>query len=310
MLEDQGYRAKMLCDSISPDGIRLSTMEVTFPRSILAEFNTHRMLSKNSASSRAIPVEKQLKKIAEKLFVPLYWGKNQKGMQATEELNDKQKKQAIAGWREACYHAIDLARYLMELGVHKQTVNRLLEPFMWHTVIVSATEWKNFFALRRHKDTQPEFRKIAIMMEESLRSNEPIELDYKDWHLPLIQYDEKIQLDISSNIVNVDAIEIWKKVAVGRCARVSYLTHDGKRDLEADIKLCDDLCANGHMSPFEHVARPMTQKELQIYAKWDEDGRKIEEPFAGNFRGWFQFRKSILNEDDFSKNEQNNVEDK
>lgn len=290
ILEKNNYRAKMLCDSISPSGIRLSTMEVTFPRIVLAEFNTHRMLSRNSASSRAIPVEKQLKKIKETPFIPEYWGKNQKGMQADQELSDDQKGDAITSWQNACHYAYDMAKWMMEIGVHKQLANRLLEPFMWHTVIVSATEWNNFFALRCHRDAQPEIRNIAMLMRELLQISTPREQGYRTWHLPLIQPDE-IHNWITENPGRTydDIVEMWKKISVGRCARVSYLTHDGRRDLEADIKLCEDLRASGHMSPFEHVARPMNHKE--------GDPTKS---FQGNFRGWIQYRKELPNEHDYS----------
>lgn len=295
IIEDNGYRAKMLCDSISPDGIRLTTMEVTFPRIVLAEFNTHRMFSRNSASSRAIPVEKQLKKL-ENPFVPIYWGKNQKGMQADQELESGDKQAAEARWRQACLAAMSAAQDLLKLGIHKQITNRLLEPFMWHTVICTATEWNNFFALRRHKDAQPEIKKIADLMWELLYDNSPNAINYSDWHLPLIDPNEVFDLEVNGLDV--------KMVSIGRCARVSYLTHDGIRDPKADIKLCEDLKRNGHMSPLEHVARPMTQEEIKFWSKYDySQDRLLHEPFCGNFKGWIQFRKEIPHEADFSQKE-------
>lgn len=289
ILEDNGYRAKMLCDSISPDGVRLSTMEVTFPRIVLAEFNTHRTKSRNSASSRAIPVEKQLKKVKENPFVPSYWGKNQKGMQAEQELSISEQEDAIREWLDARDDMVRHAQRLLEIGVHKQITNRLLEPFMWHTVIVSATEWGNFFALRCHKDAQPEIRRAAILMKELHKTSKPRELGYRTWHLPLIQENE-IQDWVSANTGKTydEIVDFWKRVSVGRCARVSYLTHDGKRDLDADLRLCETLRASGHMSPFEHVARPMNHKE----------GTPTQ-TFVGNFRGWIQYRKELPNENDY-----------
>lgn len=295
IIEDNGYRAKMLCDSISPDGVRLTTMEITFPRIVLAEFNTHRMFSRNSASSRAIPVEKQLKKL-ENPFIPIYWGKNQKGMQAEQELEAGDREAAEARWRQACLVAISAAQDLLKLGIHKQITNRLLEPFMWHTVICTATEWNNFFALRRHKDAQPEIRKIADLMWELKHNHSPTVVNYVDWHLPLIDPNEAFDFEING-------LDL-KMVSAGRCARVSYLTHDGKRDPQADIKLCEDLKNNGHMSPLEHVARPMTQEELMFWSKCDySQNRSLHESFCGNFRGWVQFRKEIQHESDFSKKE-------
>lgn len=239
LLEDNGYRAKMLCDSISPDGIRLSTIEVTFPRIVLAEYNTHRMFSRNSASSRAIPVEKQLKKINENPFIPIYWGKNQKGMQALEELSISEQESACQEWLAARDDMMRHAQVLLELGVHKQITNRLLEPFMWHTVICSATEWDNFFALRRHPDAQPEIKKAADVMWQALEASKPNAINYNDWHLPLVESQEAFDLQV----VGLDV----KLVSIGRCARVSYLTHDGKRDPQADIDLAIRLRSSGHM---------------------------------------------------------------
>lgn len=167
-------------------------------------------------------------------------------------------------------------------------------------MIVSATEWSNFFALRCHRDAQPEIRNIAVLMRELLQVSTPREQGYRTWHLPLIQPNE-IQDWMTENPGKAydEVVEMWKKISVGRCARVSYLTHDGRRDLEADIKLCDDLRASGHMSPFEHVARPMSLQEKEMYKS--EIHRMTDEglPFAGNFRGWIQFRKEVPNENNY-----------
>lgn len=269
-----GYNAKIIADSISEYDNRLTTMEITFPRMVLAEFNTHRMFSRNSASSRAIPVEKQLQKIEEDPFIPVYFGKNQSGMQASEELDTGDRQIAEDMWLEARSCAVSHARNLLSMNVHKQITNRLLEPFMWHTVIVTATEWSNFFDLRAHKDAQPEIRVIAEMMRDLYLDSEPQLIRGEEWHLPFIQpeeYDGKFERD-----------EKARKISAARCARVSYLTHDGKRDLEADLTLYERLVSGGHMSPLEHVATPGYRG------------------FSGNFWGWTQFRKFIPNENDFS----------
>ncbi len=305
IIEDGGYKAKMVLDSISPDGIRLSTMEITFPRFVLAEFNTHKILVKNSASSRALPIEKQLKKVIENPVIPVQWGKNQKGMQAEEELNEEEKAEAIKLWLTARDKAVEQATLLMKANVHKQITNRILEPFMWHTVIVSATEWMNFFGLRCHKDAQPEIRKIAIMMYRLYTQCKPISRNYGDWHLPLvIGYDNKFINEEDredafklSQELKIPYIEVLKKASAGRCCRVSYLTHNGKRDLMADIELCDKLIDSGHYSPLEHLARPMESSDLDLRLT----SLSIKDSFKANFRGWIQYRKSIQNEDDFSK---------
>ncbi|HSX02596.1 MAG TPA: FAD-dependent thymidylate synthase [Candidatus Saccharimonadia bacterium] len=273
------YAAKILLDSISPQGVRLITFEVTFPRFILAEFNTHRAFSRNTASSRAIPAKKIWERTEAEPFVPSYWGKNQKGMQADEELSPAEQTEAERLWRNALAAALDHAKQLAELGVHKQLTNRILEPFMWHTALVTATEWDNFFALRAHPAAQPEIQTIARMMKELYDTNQPQLLQEGQWHLPLIRPEEFGEADL----------ETLKQVSSGRCARVSYLTHDGVRDLEADVRLHNQLREGGHMSPFEHVARPMTAAE---YA---------QTPFLGNFRGWHQYRKDLPHESNYAE---------
>lgn len=275
------YSAKILKDSLAPCGSRLTTMEVTFPRIVLAEYNTHRVYSRNSASSRAIPVEKMIKRVVDNPFLPLVWGKNQKGMSAEFELSITEQDQANKIWLSARDSMVNHVQQLLNIGVHKQIANRLLEPFMWQTVICSATSWDNFFNLRCDKDAQPEIRKIAEMMRDlyySVQPNSDLSKTF-NWHLPLVEDDEFDDLLKSFTIDDI------KKICVGRCARVSYLTHDGKRDPLADIELASRLLISGHMSPFEHAAKALTSN-IQ----------------CGNFSGWKQYRKFIPNESVFRKN--------
>jgi thymidylate synthase ThyX len=304
-----GYRAKILADSLSEQDIRLTSMEVTFPRYILPEFNTHRVFSRNSASSRAVPVEKRILQVIEEPVTPLEWGINKAGMQSVEVLKDKEALLAEESWliaRDQAVlgavalmggadkikdeatkeHIIDLydkygARRPESInGVHKQFVNRLLEPFMWHTVVVSSTEWDNFYGLRLHPDAQPEIRRVAQLMKAAMMGTNPELLTSSEWHVPFVLDQEK----------DTHSIEFLSKIAVARCARVSYETHDtGKIDYDKDIALHDSLLASGHMSPFEHIARPMTGQEITF------------NPWSGNFRGWHQYRKEIPNEDTYQQ---------
>lgn len=266
------YSAKILADHISPSGKRLVTFEVTFPRIVLAEFNTHRMFSRNSASSRAIPVEKMLKRVQEDPFTPIHWGKNQKGMQADQELTDQEQRIAKSLWDITREQVVENVERLVALGVHKQVTNRLLEPFLWHTVICTATEYENFFALRTHRDAQPEIREIAARMKELYDTHRPEEVPAWHWHLPLVD-------DYADLVRDGYTDEEIRQISVGRCARVSYLTHDGKRDPKADIQLCTRLRESGHMSPFEHVAQALPTPTV-----------------SGNFVGWEQYRKNIVGE--------------
>ena len=260
-----GYSARVLLDSRSPAGVRLTTLEVTFPRFVLSEFNTHRIFSRNSSSSRAIPTSKLLERVENEPVLPLEWGRNQKGMSATDVLTPEEEEAAKRIWLDARDAAVAHARKLVELKVHKQELNRVLEPFLWHTVIVTATEWDNFFTLRCAPNAQPEIRAAAIRMREAIADSKPDPVPYGEWHLPLVQDDERAL-----------PIEMQKKISAARCARVSYLTHEGKRELEKDLELHDRLKADRHLSPFEHVATPAHDVE-----------------FHANFRGWLQMRHEV-----------------
>ena len=147
--------AEIVADSISPQGHRITSFILTYPRFIHSELMTHRLFSRNSASSRAIPLEKMVKMVEEDPFIPIAWQKDHKGMQGTEYLNEEEVERAELQWIQASKNAINSARMLNSnyFGVTKNLVtkqlcNRLLEPFMWHTVLVTATEWENFFELR------------------------------------------------------------------------------------------------------------------------------------------------------------------
>lgn len=280
------YEAIVVCDSISEVGrVRLTTLEVTFPRIVLAEFNTHRVMSRNSASSRAIPVEKRIAQVRQNPYVPLQFGKNKRGMQAEDaEVQDRVMARNL--WLNAQDCACDMAASLAELGVHKQWANRLIEPFAWHTVVVTATEWDNFFALRISEHAQPEIQKAAEAMRAAMDESAPAECSEGDWHLPYIQDDERGGAVSSEHLV---------KLSAARCARVSYLTHDGTRSHHKDLELYERLASAGHMSPLEHPAKVGTQLDLHNV------GLRYPAPesgaFIGNFRApWIQHRKMIPGE--------------
>lgn len=290
--------AKVICDSINSNGVRLTTMELQFHRFILAEFNTHRMFSRSASSSRAIPVDKMLKQMQENPAMPIHWGKNQPGMQAKDECNnlvtmdwDYYNDCECTGtrelaWKEAAENAASKARAFEFAGYHKQIVNRLLEPFQWIKVIVTATEWENFFKLRLHKAAQPEIRVLAEHMKKAMDESIPKLLKDGEWHLPYISVEDCIKTT-TDNFV---------KLSVARCARVSYLNHDNSiPNIEKDIALADRLLEDGHMSPFEHVATPMSQASFTVYAEEGITHRdKYDILWSGNFRSWIMYR-NLLN---------------
>ena len=255
------YACRILADSVSPAGHRITSFEVTFPRIVLAEVNTHCMLSRNSASSRAIPVAKRIAAVEIDMFVPEAFGRNQKGMQPGEALTDADASDARFHWEEAAGECLRRADRLAELGVHKQYANRLLEPFSWHTAVITATDLDNFFHLRVNPLAQGEFVKAAQLMQAGRDNSEPRELKYGEWHLPYVEPGEAFDLEAAK----IDVV----KVSVARCARVSYLTQNGVRDPAEDLGLYERLESSGHMSPLEHVARPMTVFELDLVEAWD-----------------------------------------
>lgn len=298
------YKTRVIADSISPSGKRITTFELTYPRFVHSELLTHRFLSKNSASSRAIPVKKMLDQIRNDPAMPVFWGKNQAGMQAAEELEDfvgtdvtpwgddwiSPRDKAKRTWLEARDSAVGFAEKLMEIGLHKQIANRVTEPWMFITVLCTATEWENWYNLRDTKFAQPEIAWVAHDMREKHRTSEPILLEPGEWHLPLINEEDieelwdQAYIKFPNNITDAVSRHPWvveqlKLISTGRCARVSYLTHDGKRDLKEDIGLAEKLSQSGHWSPFEHVAQCLPDKTR-----------------VGNFIGWKQFRKEFENE--------------
>jgi hypothetical protein len=268
-----GYSVRVLADSLAPCGKRLTTFEVTYPRFVHSELLTHRQLSRNSASSRAIPIQRMIRAVIADPVGSVHWGRNQAGMQARAALDGWRLSAAQALWFGARWFAIVAAWLLWRIGLHKQIANRLLEPWMWITVIVSATEWANFFALRDHPDAQPEIARIAEMMRRAYVESQPVRLRAGEWHLPFV--DEAEAQRVRSLTLDPRA------VSVGRVARVSYLTHDGRRDFYEDVKLHDRLrgALPPHMSPFEHVAMACATRER-----------------SGNFVGFYQYRKEIPNE--------------
>jgi hypothetical protein len=339
------YAAKILLDSISETGKRLTTFEITFPRIILSEFNTHRMLSRNSASSRAIPFKKQLQRVLDDPFIPERFPINGKGMQPQSYYEKGSYEYGLAGqaWLDARDSAIKYAKTLtgelpiayqrqagdrddfrsdtpIYVSVHKQIANRLLEPFMWHTVICTATELDNFFKLRTHPDAQYEIKRIADLMYDAyhygtcpdgiegcevLHTPKPQLLKRGEWHMPLISQEDHAYIDsnyyklFSEPISNrhlssaewerefqPKKLELLKKVSVARCARISYLTHDGIRDMLKDLELFERLRTSGHWSCFEHVARPY----------FDTTQNPEKDLPSGNFIGWKALRKEFKEE--------------
>lgn len=294
--------AKIICDSISPHNVRLTTMLLRYPRFVHAEFMTHRVFSRNASSSRAIPIEKMIQAVLDEPAMPIHWGKNQKGMQAGEELSLSEIEHAKRGWREAMMEAVDNARMLNELGLHKQIVNRVLEPFSHITVVVTATEWNNFLHLRDHEDAQPEIAELARQCRVELELNHPTPLGWGDWHLPFI--DLKSEYQVVERLCQVgrttrdmpkpaEVYDVLVKMSAARCARTSYLTHDKKNPtIDEDVALYERLVGGVplHASPTEHQATPDGMAIFNGNLTWQNPEKH------GNLLGWMQHRKFLDNE--------------
>lgn len=264
--------AEIVADSFNAaTGDRLTTWRLTYPRFIHSELMTHRVLSRNAASSRAIPMSKMLAAVERDPAMPVHWGSNQPGMQAGAELQGPEREEVEHRWLEGRKDAMRCASDLSLAGLHKQIANRVLEPWMHMTTLVSGTEWLGFYRLRAHPDAQPEFQALAYRMLEVYLAAEPVEVRDGGWHIPFgDQMPEGLTLDERL------------KVAVARCARISYTVPDQPAvdfPVERDLALTARLASSGHWSPFEHVARALPAYDAGT--------------FTGNFRGWAQYRHDL-----------------
>lgn len=311
-----GYYARVECDSLNEyNGERATTFIITFPRIVLAEVVTHRVnadgvwdeefsvcerttteaISKNSASSRAIPFEKMLQKIKDDPFMP-FWTLNQKGMQGRFVSDQQSIDIANREWLAARDEMINRAIHIETFGIHKQDVNRLLEPWMWVTQVVTSSRWDNFFALRCHKDAHPAFARIARMMFLARRKSTPTELKATEWHLPFIRPEEKEGFkwlppigDFLYDKETKYELPLLIKKSAARCAWVSYENHDKQADDEAHIKTFDRLMSElpVHASPVEHQLTPM-------HPAWDA---AFQGRVRSNIKGYLQARKLIRHEE-------------
>lgn len=315
----ESAKAKIICDS-TYQWSRLTSIEVEFPRPFLAEFNTHCRFSRNSASSRAIPVWKRMVAVLEKPYIPNSFGVNKAGMQAGEKLSPEDQVRVIQNWlfgrdmaviqayalvggrkeilavakgeknieiannlcdkveRLGLDHGVQVRLSIQDKGLHKQHANRVLETYSFHSVIATATHWRNFFGLRASTMAQPEACDFAIAMALAMKASTPKDLKSGEWHLPYIS--DQDRAEITDQLV-------LAKASAGKCARLSYMTQDGERSIEEDVKMANGLLSNGHMSPFQHPARA-----------WNVNSG---ETTNGNYSSaWTQLRKNLENEHDFS----------
>lgn len=298
---------------------RLDTILATYPRWIHAEGRTHRALridegleflprtpspmedpalSRNAASSRAIPVAKMIEDILSDPAVPVFWGKNVAGMQANEELSPPHAGKARDIWLSSMDAAIKHARAMVALGIddeerpigaHKQIVNRMLEPYMHIRVLFSATEWSNFLALRIHEAAEPHIQMLAREIKACLDRPAMQDLMPGEWHLPFILPKDRHQVFDSFPDVPIDHL---RALSTARCASTSYLTVDSKpMTLERALELHRKLVGASplHASPAEHVAQA-DEKGTMVGATWRN------KPQHRNYVGFRQYRAMLPND--------------
>lgn len=305
--------AKIVADSVSPQGKRITTFELDYPRFIHSELMTHRMFSRNAMSSRAVPIEKMIEQVRTDYASPLHWGKNQAGMQAKDQLEGEALNAMQTLWRDAAVIASEIAEDMDKVGGHKQIANRILEPFQTMKTVLTATEFENFFWLRNHGDAQPEITKLAEEMLRVMEESKPIPLLPGEWHLPYYREHGALFGSFSDQ-----ELEEAKAISASCCAQVSYRKLDDS--LEKALKVYERLVESEpvHASPFEHQATPISPlscKTCNDYSgeqywfgedknipgessTWENGITQMDRDnnfWSGNFCGWIQHRQLIPN---------------
>lgn len=250
-----------------PTGKRVATFVVAIPKFIQAHINSHRALSRNSGSSRAMPLKIVRERVLKNPFIPVEFAKNRPGMRGGVLFSDTKQAMLRSLWLGARIIPCFIHWFFEKAGLHKEIANRVIEPWMFVEVIITATEWNNFINLRGDDAAQPEIQIVAKEIKNLLEISKPEKLEVGEWHTPFISVSDK------ENVSQEDIL----KISAARCARVSYKLYDGQvSNLEKDKALCDQLISQGHWSPFEHIATPLTDLKN-----------------SGNFVGWLQYRKQF-----------------
>ena len=301
--------AKVICDSISEQGVRLTTFEIEYPRIVMSEFNTHRAVSKNSSSSRAIPVSKMLEHTKNINLKPIYFGSKKSGMQAGDELQGDVLEKVKLLWEEALDYASYYSETLDRLGVAKEVTNRLVEPFQLVKVVCTGTDFDNFFNLRLHPDADPNICMLAYKMYQAMQESKPFKLKAGEWHLPYVTagWNGKGEMRYADEDFNFISLEQAIKLSAASCASVSYRTEG--MTLEKADKIFDMLIKAEvvHSSPLEHCATPVKPKFNELGKvrvncsepqSWEEGithMNKQGELCSGNLRSWVQYRHLLPN---------------
>lgn len=309
-----GISARVICDSVSANGERLTTFELVYPRIVHSEFMTHRMISRNAASSRAIPFAKMSEQLTGR---PVRFGHANPGMQDKGADHDGMvwgRASAEEAWEEAKDFATSFAKGFYDAGYHKQVLNRLTEAFQMIKVVATATEWHNFFWLRDHEAADPTIRELARVMREAAEQAHTVVLKPGEWHLPYVNYYRDVNDvlhygDFDNLLWTGYELEDAIKISCARCAAVSFRNVD--YDLEKSKQVYDRLVgdARKHASAFEHCATPMKPRTFGIGKPdwnhpgkahtWQEGVTHMDREgglWSGNLKGFIQYRKLIPGE--------------
>ena len=304
-------KVEIITHSVGPTNIELVTYLLEYPRFIHGELMTHRVFSRNAASSRAIPFKTMTKRIQEDGVEIIDYQKRHRGMQGSEVFTGWRREVCELVWEDAKNSAIECAERLDRIGVTKQIANRISEPFSTIKVLVTATEWNNFFMLRDHPDAEIHIQLLARKMKEALDGSTPTRLKQGEWHLPFITEEDIMEHRVHDQTYRVD----WDgllQVSAARSARTSYLNNYGKKDYNSDYKLYEQLITNEpqHASPIEHQAQAISEEfspeNMRAYpcdfleklsipdgCELRMKTYKDKEIWSGNFRGWKQNRKVL-----------------
>lgn len=295
----EGIRATIIADQVNRKGHRLTTYELEYNRIFLSELNTHRMLSKNSASSRAIPFPAVLQLLQENPAMPVFWGKNIPGMKAREELSPVEIEKAKQVWLSALDSIISHSKELFDLGLHKQILNRLGEPWQRMKTVMTGTEYENLFWLRDHNDAQPEFHELARCMKEARCKSIPRAMYCGDWHLPYVSFDPIREVYFREDSGEEIPIETALKVSASCCAQVSYRKLDDT--VEKALMIYEKLIDSDppHCSPVEHQGTPISLDTVPFDPSTWQDGithvKRDGSLWSGNLQGWVQYRQTLNN---------------
>lgn len=296
--------AKIICDSVNPRGTRITTFELVYPRIIHGELLTHRLLSRNSASSRAIPGKVMLENILQEPATPVHWGKNQAGMQAEEELDPISRAKVINLWHNAVDSVVDISQQMIDLGAHKQVVNRITEFAQHMKVVVTATQYQNLFWLRDHKDADPTLEALAKAMHSEFSNSIPTELAYGEWHMPYVKQEfrqfcgsTQVFLDEHDNDITLEEAQM---ISSSCCAQVSYRKSDGSLEKARTIYERLIEAEPVHASPVEHQAMCIDTLGIAFGrpSEWPEGVTHLNRDGtfgSGNLKDWIQFRQLIPN---------------